>query len=86
MALRQIGWMVSTDFGSLMSHEVEFNLQRLALSIPPWISGLTYLLRNLAPRFSNLDSAEIGFSVVYVKGLLSTDSAKLTAFKDRRFI
>ena len=55
MALRQIGWMVSTDFGSLMSHEVEFNRQRSALSIQPWISGLTDLLRNLAPRFSNLD-------------------------------
>ena len=27
-ALRQIGWMVSTDFGSLMSHDVDVSLQR----------------------------------------------------------
>ena len=85
MALSQIGWMVSTDFGGLMSHEVEFNLQRSALSIQPWISGLTDLRRNLAPRFSDLDSAEIEVSFACIKGLLSTDSAKLTAFKDRRF-
>ena len=68
-----------------MSPEVDFSPQGKALSIQPRISRLTDFLDNLAPRFSNINSAPIGFFPVCVNDSLPGDSEISIAFEDQRF-
>jgi hypothetical protein len=68
-----------------VSPEVDFGLQGKALSIQPRISSLTDFLRNLASRFSSINSAQTRLFPVYVNDSLPRDSVILITFENHRF-